>query len=84
VPIKTESHYQLLLGMNFPMLLPLHTTLSPEQDFTDCILCQLLHVTPTINATPYQKIECFIRQKLQVRECHLLNMPDISQVSTIL
>jgi hypothetical protein len=63
---KTESHHVLLCGSKFPMSLPLHINWAPEQHLTDWLtdwltdglLCHLLHVNPTISATPYREIKC--------------------------
>ena len=64
MPIKTKSHYQLLLGTKSPILLPLHNNLSYEEHLTDCVnLVLIVTRYPYVSATSYQKIECFLHTK---------------------
>ena len=53
-PIKTKYHYELLLRTKFPGSFPVPVIVSHEQH----LMCHLLHVTSTTNASFYQKTEC--------------------------
>ena len=64
-PIKTKYHYELLLRTKFPGSFPVPVIVSHEQHLTDWLMCYLLHVTPTTNASFYQKTEC-IKTKITV------------------
>jgi len=62
--IKTESHCRFLSRTEFPMSLPLHIILYPEQNLNDGLLYWVFHVTPPTNAACYQKVKCLIKTEV--------------------